>query len=55
VCKVSILQSGSFDRKKKKFPKGILPSGRPLHTNEGDEGWMGIPHQLPPGLGRVSG
>ncbi len=32
--------------------KGILPSGRPLHTNAGDGGWMG---KLAPGLGRVNG
>ncbi len=38
--------------RKNKCPKGILPSGRPLHTNAGDGGWMG---KLAPGLGRVSG
>jgi hypothetical protein len=38
--------------KKKKCPKGILPSGRSLHTKVGDGGWMG---KLTPGLGRVVG
>ncbi len=39
-------------KKEKKYPKGILPSGRPLHAKVGDGGWMG---KLTPGLGRVSG
>ncbi len=37
------------DKEKKKCPKGILPSGRPLHSKVGDGGWMG---KLAPGLGR---
>jgi hypothetical protein len=43
-----------YVRKKEKntCPKGILPSDRPLHTKQGDGGWMG---KLTPGLGRVSG
>ncbi len=39
-------------KEKNKCPKGILHSGRPLHTNAGDGVWMG---KLAPGLGRVSG
>ena len=39
-------------KRKKKCPKGILPSGRSLHIIAGDGGWMG---KLAPGLGRVSG
>jgi hypothetical protein len=35
-----------------KYPKGILPSGRPLHVKVGDGGWM---EKLAPGLGRVNG
>jgi hypothetical protein len=35
-----------------KCPKGILPSGSPLHSKVGDGGWMG---KLSPGLGRVGG
>ena len=38
--------------KKIKCPKGILPSGRPLHAKVGEGGWMG---KLSPGLGRVIG
>jgi hypothetical protein len=34
-------------KRKKKCPKGILPSGKPLHTITGDGGWIG---KLAPGL-----
>jgi hypothetical protein len=40
------------EKEKRKCPKGILPSGRPLHAKVGDGGWMG---KLAPGLGRVGG
>jgi hypothetical protein len=39
-------------KEKIKCPKGIIPSGRPLHAKVGDGGWMG---KLAPGLGRVGG
>ena len=40
------------EKEKLKCPKGILPSGRPLHAKVGDGGWM---EKLAPGLGWVSG
>jgi hypothetical protein len=33
--------SKGIEKKKNKCPKRILPSGRPLHTNAEDGGWMG--------------
>jgi hypothetical protein len=44
--------TSSRREEKIKCPKGILPSGRPLHAKVGDGGWMG---KLAPGLGRVDG
>jgi hypothetical protein len=39
-------------KEKKSMDFGIMPSGRSLHANASQAGWMGV---LAPGLGRVSG
>ena len=51
-CEGGVCAADKAAREKNKCPTGILPSGRPLHTNTGDGGWNG---KLAPGLGRVVG